>query len=66
MTCPAGHSHPLTKQMRGQAIGLVVLHVRWQLGCEAHSFLICPSMGQAAIEKINNCKHIFIPIYQFT
>ena len=54
MTCPSGHSHPLLIQMRGQGIGPVLLHVRWQLGGEAHSFLICPSMGQAAISIIHS------------
>ena len=52
MTVPAGHSHPLITQISGQGIGPVLLHVRWQLGCEAHSFLICPLMGQAAIKHM--------------
>ena len=47
ITVPFGHSHPLTIQTAGQATGSVVLHVWWQSGCEAHSFLICPLMGQA-------------------
>ena len=54
MTCPSGHSHPLTIQMRAQATGSVLLHVSWQLGGEAHSFLICPSMGQATINKVHS------------
>ena len=48
ITVPFGHSHPLVIQMRGQARGPVVLHVWWQPGCEAHSFLTCPLMGQTA------------------
>ena len=52
MTVPGGHSHPLTIQTRGQGTGPVLLHVRWQLGCEAHSLRICPLMGQAVINVI--------------
>ena len=52
MTVPAGHSHPLITQIRGQATGPVLLHAWWQLGSEAHSFLTCPLMGQAVIQII--------------
>ena len=47
ITVPVGHSHPLIIQTAGQGLGPVLLHVRWQLGCEAHSLLICPLTGQA-------------------
>ena len=54
---PSGHSHPLTMQTAGQTIGSwVLLHVWWQSGCEAHSFLTCPSTGQAVI-KITSLMH---------
>ena len=49
MTVPSGHSHPSTIQMRGQATTPVELHARWQLGCLAHSFLICPLIGHAVM-----------------
>ena len=49
MTVPSGHSHPSTMQMRGQATTPVELHARWQLGCLAHSFLICPLIGHAVM-----------------
>ena len=52
-TVPSGHSHPLTIQTAGQTTDPVVLHVWWQSGCEAHSFLTCPLMGQAVFEVIN-------------
>ena len=55
MTVPLGHSHPSGIQVRGQATGPVLLHARWQLGCVAHSLLICPWMGQAVI-KFASCK----------
>ena len=53
MTVPVGHSHPLIIQTKGQAPGSVLLHVRWQLGCEAHSFLICPLIGHTVIKVID-------------
>ena len=52
ITVPFGHSHPLVIQTAGQATDPVVLHVWWQPGCEAHSFLTCPLTGQAAIKII--------------
>lgn len=50
-TIPNGHSHPFTIQIGGQGtVTFLLLHVSWQLGDLAHSFLTCPSKGQAAIE----------------
>ena len=54
ITVPSGHSQPLTMQTRGQATGPVVLHVWWQAGCEAQSFLTCPLMGQTT-SKVISC-----------
>ena len=57
ITVPSGHSHPLAIQTAGQTIGSwVLLHVWWQSGCEAHSFLTCPSTGQTVI-KITSLMH---------
>ena len=53
ITVPSGHSHPLTIQTAGQTTGPVVLHVWWQPGCEAHSNLTCPLIGQAVDKYVH-------------
>ena len=48
-TVPLGHSHPLTTQISGQAFrgSSMSLQDLVQLGCGAHSVLICPSIGHS-------------------
>ena len=47
-TIPLGHSHPLTLQIRGQAISLLILsHLRVQLSGIAQRFLVWPLIGHS-------------------
>jgi len=68
MTVPAGHSHPLFTQTAGQGLFSPRLsQVRWQEAGEAHSFLICPSIGhskQSEIETISKIwEYMVVTIY---